>query len=294
MGRITDAVLTSGDINNSLYAYKAPAMNLAYGGQMGFMPRIGSLGIDGKSYEEWISNQAYIRKNVIPILLTYPKFFEYMPGGTAKWIRLLKAVMEQHPLKIDGLKQSLQVETTSHDVGAAGEIQEEITKVSREPSALNFTWTEKTGEPITRFFEMYISYGIQDPDTGVANVKNYVPLESYEGAYTADWYAFSMMFIEPDPLAKVANRVWIINNMFPKPSSLTVEGSRDIKSPGDKKEVSIDFSSLSCPPNISLHKMGGRLLNGMNILKKIPDQDTVLPITDVNPSVLAADTGFDS
>lgn len=289
MGRITDAVVKRGE----LYATRAPALNLSYGGQMGFMPRIGTIGADGRSYEEWISNQAYIRRNVIPILLTYPRFFDYMPGGSAIWIRLLKAVMEQHPIKIDGLRQTLTIETDSHNVGAAGEIQEEYTKVNRAPSAVSYTWDEKAGESITRFWEMYTLYGMQDPDTGIANVKNYIDFDDYHGLYTADFYAFSMMFIEPDALGKCANRVWMINNMFPK-GDLTVEGSRDIKAAGERKEISLEFSSLACPPNVSLHTMGERLLNGMNILKKIPDQDTVLPITDVNPSVLAADTGFDS
>lgn len=289
MGRITDAVVEKG----SLYSSRAPSMNLSYGGQMGFMPRIGTIGADGRSYEEWISNQAYIRRNVIPILLTYPRFFDYMPQGKAIWVRLLKAVMEQHPLKIDGLKQSLSIETDNHPVGAAGEEQDEYTKVNREPSTPSFSWIEKSGESIARFWETYVTYGMMDPDTGIANIKNFITLDDYKGLYTPDFYTFSMMFIEPDALGKCANRVWLLNNMFPK-SMPQIEGSRDIKSSGEKREISMDFSALACPPNVSLHAMGERLLSSMNVLKKIPDLDTVLPITDVNASVLAADTGFDS
>lgn len=287
--RITNAVLGATD----RYATGAPTLNLEYGGQMGFMTRIGTVGNDGRSYEEWISNQAYIRRNVIPILLTYPRFFDYMPETAAIWIRTLKAIMEQHPLKIDGLKQGITVETDNHPVGAAGEIQEEYTKVTREPSTPSFTWQEKAGEGITRFWEWYITYGMMDPDTTIANVKNYVSLNDYKGLYTPDFYTFSMMFIEPDALGKVPNRAWLCCNMFPK-GSLNVEGSRDIKAAGEMREVSMEFSQLGCPPNVALMTMAKRLLGAMNSLKKVPLQDFVLPVTDINSSVAAQNTGIDS
>ena len=287
--RVTDAVLEK----NARYATGAPTINLEYGGQMGFMPRIGTIGPDGKHYEEWISNQAYIRRNVIPILLTYPKAFDYLPPSPMVWIRTLKAIMERHPIKIDGLKQSLTIETDSHPVGAAGEVQEEYTKISREPSTPSFTWNEKGGQAFIRFWEWYGSYLMMDPDTGIANAKNFISLSDYKGLYTPDFYTFSMMFIEPDALGKCANRVWMCCNMFPK-SFPTVEGSRDIKSAGEMTEINMEFSSLGCPPNISMLAMGERLLAAMNALKKVPIQDFVLPITDIDPSVQAADTGIDS
>lgn len=287
--RITDAIVQKG----TLYSSRAPSLNLAYGGQHGHMPRIGTLGADGKHYEEWISNQAYVQKNVIPILLTYPRFFDFMPPSPKVWIRTLKSIMEQHPLTIDGLNQTLSIETDQHSVGGAGEMQDEFTKVNRAPSTPSFTWQEKAGESLTRFWEWYVMYGIQDPDTGMANVRVYLTEADYDGIYTPDFYSFSMMFIEPDSLGKVVNRVWLLNNMFPK-SLPDVTGKRDIKSAGSMKEISIEFAALATPPSVATHAMAEQLLASMNIISKIPNYDSVLPVASINPSVADANTGFDS
>lgn len=287
--RVIDAVLEK----NTLYSTGAPSINLEYGGQMGFMPRIGTLGPDGRSYEEWMSNQAYIRRNVIPILLTYPKFFDYMPNSQS-WVRVLKAMMERHPIRIEGLNQSITIETDQHPVGGAGEMQDEYTNVNRTPSTPSFVWQELGGEPVERFWRTYVSYGMMDADTKIANVKVFMTLgQNYNGLYTPDFYTFSMLFVEPDPLGKCPNRAWLINNMFPK-SMPEVVGSRDMKAAGEMKEISMEFSALGCPPNVALNTMAERLLAAMNSLKKIPAQDFVLPITDINSSVAAADTGIDS
>lgn len=287
--RITDAVLQKG----ALYSTRAPSLNLRYGGQHGHMPRVGSIGADGKSYQEWISNQAYVQRNVIPVLLTYPLFFDYMPPNRSTWIGMLKAIMEQHPLTIEGLNASISIETDEHSVGAAGEMQQEYTKVNRTRSEPSFTWQEKAGESITRFWEWYVTYGISDPDTGMANVRNYITQDDYSGIYTPDFYTFSMMFIEPDSLGKYVNRAWLLNNMGPT-GTLEVNGKRDIKANGELKSISMTFSALSAPPSVAVNNMAERLLAAMNVINKIPEYDSVLPVSDINPAILKEDVGFDS
>ena len=102
MSRIKEAILSK----NSVYAGQSPALDLIYGGQNGAMSKIGQVGPDGKNYEEWINNHAYIRKNVIPVVLKYPKFFDLMPDSQ-KWIDTFVTLMELHPLSIDGLTSGL-------------------------------------------------------------------------------------------------------------------------------------------------------------------------------------------
>lgn len=288
--RITDAIVERG----TLYAPTTPTLDLSYGGQHGHMPKIGTIGADGRHYEEWISNQAYVKRNLIPILLTYPRFFDYVPPNPKFYIRMLKAIMEQHPLTIDGLQQGLTIETDQHSVGAAGEQQDEYTNVTRAVSAPTFTWQEKENQAITRFWEWYTLYGVMDPDTKMPNVRNYLDITNYGGIYTADFNKFSMMFIEPDPLGKYAQRAWLINNMGPKGTLPEVTGKRDIKSPGELNEISMEFSALAAPPSLAVINMANQLLASMNVLSKITTYDSVLPVADVNPSVLEAETGFDS
>jgi len=131
MARIAETILNKEDI----YAGHSPALDLRYGGQNGYFAKIGNVGADGKNYEEWISNQAYIQRNIIPIVLRTPKFFNYMPDP-AKWVETYKALIELHPLTITGLTSGLTVETDEHAIGGAGEMQEEITKVLREYQTL--------------------------------------------------------------------------------------------------------------------------------------------------------------
>ena len=56
MGRVTDALL-----KNTAYARGSvnPILDLQYGGQMGYAP----------NYNEWVSNAAYVPRNLICLLL---------------------------------------------------------------------------------------------------------------------------------------------------------------------------------------------------------------------------------
>lgn len=289
--RYTDAVITN---NQSTYATTAPALNLAYGGMNGFVPRIGSIGPDGKTYQEWMSSQPYVRKNVIPILLNYPRFFDFMPPNNMYWVRTFKAIMEQHPLSIDGLNQSLTVETDSFQVGAGGAVYEEITRVTRTPSTPTFVWNEKAGEAVTRFFEWYLKTCIMNPDTQMADARVFMNVDDYQGIVTPDFKSFSMLFLEPDPLGKVVNRAWLIENMTPKPGTLEIIGSRDLRQANGFKEVSIEFTALDCIPSIAVNTFATRLLQAMKSANIRPDFDSILPVTDIDPTVMAADTGIDS
>lgn len=104
MGILTDALINK----DTLYAGSSAALNLAHGGQNGVHAKIGTV-IDGKNYDEWMSNQAYISRNIIPIVIRYPKFFDLLPDSK-KWIEAYKALIELHPLSIEGLSSGLTVE----------------------------------------------------------------------------------------------------------------------------------------------------------------------------------------
>lgn len=284
--RFSDAILSK----NTAYAKSSAVFNLGFGGQNGYMYRIGMIGPDGKPYDEWISNQAYVRRNVIPLVLQYPKFFDYMPYPEL-WIQSYKALMEVHPKSIDGLNATLTVDTDQHPVGGSGEMQDEITNVTRAPSTPTFVWQEKANRSIQRFWETYIKFGMMDPVTKKANIHSYLgDIEEIGGMYTPDFYTGTMIFIEPDITNKVVTNAWLCTNMFPKSAGENI-GKRDIHSAGELVEHSIEFTAISTPEEPVL-VLAQSLLNNLTVLNKVPDIDVVIPVADIDSKVQAAKTGF--
>jgi len=286
MARITDAILAK----DTVYAAHSPALDLVAGGQNGYMARIGLLGPDGKSYDEWISNHAYVKKNIIPVVIQYPKFFDLMPDKD-KWIATYKALLELHPLTIEGLSSGLTVEYDEHAIGGAGEMQEELTNVTRARSTVSMTFKEKANKSIQRFLDYLIRYGMMDPDVKKPLVTKFMDnIDAVGGMYTPDYYTGTVLYIEPDTTHKVVVDAWLCSNMAPK-SNGDRTGKRDIKSAGEAPELSIEWTSITMN-NEAVLLLADRVLASLTIINKIPDTDLVLPVQDVDQSVLAAKTGF--
>ena len=286
MARITDSILAK----EKVYAGHSPAANLKYGGQMGYMPRIGMVGPDGKTYEEWISNQAYVTRNIIPVVLKTPKFFKYM-GDEQAWVETYKALWELHPLTITGLSSGLTVETDEHAVGGAGEMQEEVTNVTRARSSLSTTYKEKNGKAIIKYLDYLIRYGMMDPDTKKPLVSKFIKnIDEIGGMYTADFYTGTILFIEPDVTQKQVVDAWLSTNVFPK-SNGERTGKRDIKSAGESPELSIEWASITMN-NEAVLKLADSILAKLTILNKLPDVDMVTPSSDIDPNVSSTSVGF--
>lgn len=282
MSKVLEAVLAK----DSVYAGHSPVANLIHGGQNGHFSQVGVIGTDGKNYDAWVSNAAYIKRNVIPIVLRTPLFFKLMPDS-AKWDATLKALMELHPLAITGLTSGLSVETDEHAIGGAGEMQEEVTNVTRARSTPNFTWKEKQGKAITKFFDRYIRYGMMDPDTKRVLDANYITdINSQAGGlYTPDWYAFAMLFIEPDITQKHVVDAWLCTNMFPK-SNGDRTGSRDLRSAGEAPEISIDFAAITMN-NEAVHVLADKVLASLTVISKLPDTEMVVVASEIDSNLTA-------
>lgn len=289
MGAYADSILAS----NTAYSGHSPAMALEYGGQHGHMARIGLLGPNGQPFDEWINNAAYVRRNVIPIVINYPRFFDHMPEKL-RFIRAYKALMEIHPLTIDGLSSGLTVDTDEHPIGGAGEMQEEITDTKRARSQLSFTFKEKMGKSIQKFLDYYIRFGMMDPDVKRPLVSRYFStISQIGGMYTPDFYTGSMIFIEPDITHKQVVDAWLCVNMFPK-SNGDRTGKRDIRSAGEIPEYSIEFASITMN-NEAVLRLADSILPALTVLNKIPDLDLYLPVNTINAGLTAQkDSGFNA
>jgi len=283
MATIADAILNKEEV----YAGHSPALNLRYGGQNGYFAKIGRVGPDGKNVEEWISNQAYVQRNIIPVVLRAPKFLNYMPEPQ-KWIDTYKALIELHPLTITGLTSGLTVETDEHAIGGAGEMQEEITDVKRARSTVSTTYKEKAGKAIIKFLDYLIRYGMMDPDTKKPLVANFMEnIEDIGGMYTADFYTGTVLFIEPDVTQKIVVDAWLTTNFFPK-SNGERTGKRDIHSAGEAPELSIEWAGITMN-NEAVMNMADTILQNLTVINTLPDVGMVTPQSEIDPNVAASE-----
>jgi hypothetical protein len=251
MARVIDALL-----NNQAYSRGAsqPMLNPAYGGQMGYSPDL----------TEWVNNAAYVRRNVICLLLEAPRFFQLMPNPQ-KWVQTLRGLFERHPLTIEGLNRTLEVSTTPTPVGGGGEEQEEVTDVKRSRSTPSFAYWDKYGMPIRTFFHDWIQYGLMDPDTKFAGVGT---LSNYPTDMLPDMYSATAIFIEPDPTHRQVVQAFLTTNMFPKNSGEIVAG-RDITNALQMNQITIPFSGIT-QTGLQVNAFAQTLLDSLSITNANP------------------------
>ena len=270
MARLTDAII-SGAYTRDI---DRPILDLKYGGQQGWAPNL----------TEWVSNAAYVTRPLICILLEAPRMFTVMPDPQ-KWISSLKALFEVHARSIDGLTQTLTVDTDQHPVGGAGEQQEEIVNVTREKSSPKFSWNEKYGMPITTFLSYWIRYGMMDPETKFALLSTLNKSEVKD--LLPDWYTATAIFIEPDPLHKKVTKAWLCTNMFPKTSGEIV-AKRDLTASQEILTIDVEFSAIS-QVGLGVNKFAQQILDNINIQRADPFMRPS-HINKVNADVDAANT----
>ena len=233
-----------------------PMLDLSYGGQMGFSPDL----------REWVSNQAYVRRNVFCLLLEAPAAFNYIKSQNPDiWVRCLRSLVELHPKTIEGLNAGLTVETAETPVGGGGEMQEEFTDVKQARSQPVFGFHEKYGMPIQTFLRSWITYALMDPNSKVANVGT---LQDFPKDMLADQYSATMIFIEPDPTHRKVVKSWLCTNMFPKGTG-DIVGSRDLTSAMNINEFTVEFTAIT-QYGLGVNAFAQKLLDDINITNANP------------------------
>lgn len=247
MSRITNAILDQRAFGQGA---TQPMVDISFGGQHGWAPNL----------TEWVSNQAYVRRNLVCILLEAPRFFQLMPEPQ-KWVDSLKSLFELHCRTIEGFNGALTVEIDEHPVGGAGEMQQEFTDVKRARSEPSFGFVEKYGMPIQTFLHHWITYGLMDPDTKFAMAGTLSGQKPDD--MLADWYSASALFFEPDPTHKKVVKSWVTTNMFPKGTGEII-GKRDLTSASELSNLTVEFTGLS-QFNLGTNVFAQRILDSINI-----------------------------
>jgi hypothetical protein len=252
MARLTDAIMKNTAYSKGMLN---PMLDLANGGQFGYAPKL----------TEWVSNQAYVRRNLICILLEAPRFFQSMPEPQI-WVESLKSLVELHCRTIEGFNAGITVETDNHPVGGAGELQDEYVDVKRARTEPSFTFVEKYGLPIQTFIYNWITYGMMDPDTKYALISTL----NNEGPddLLADWYSMTCAFIEPDPTHKKVVKSYVTTNMFPKGTG-EIMSKRDLTAGSEILTLTIDFTGIT-QVGIGTNTFCQRLLDEINLTNANP------------------------
>lgn len=250
MGRLADAILSGG------YASGAtPMLDLQYGGQNGYAPNL----------VEWVSNQSYVRRNLVCLLIEAPRGFQYMPDPDF-WVRALKAMVERHARTIDGFSSGLEVAVAETAVSGGGEMQQDPTNVTRARSNPSFSFVDKYGRPIQNFVHEWITNLIGDPDSKVPNIATIETVRPSD--LLADMYAATMLFFEPDPTHSTVVKAWLTTNMYPRMTG-DITGKRDLTSDGETSEFTVDFTGVS-QSTLGVRAFAQALLNNINLTNANP------------------------
>lgn len=273
MSRLTDAILQ----NTTAYAqgHSAPMVDLKYGGQMGYAPELA----------EWVSNAAYVRRNLICVLLEAPKGFQYLPNPDY-WISTLRALVELHPLSIDGLNAGLEVEFAQNPVGGAGQQQEDVTDVKETQSSPTFRWGEKHGMPIASFFRGWITNLMMDPNSKYANIAT---LSNRPTDMLPDMYTASMLFIEPDPLHNKVIKSWLGANMMPKGTG-EITGRRDMTQANETPTYDIGFTGIF-QYGLGVDQFAQKILDSLSITGANP-QNRAAFVNAITSDILATKKSY--
>lgn len=271
--RLNDAVISS---KAHVQHAQAVAVDIRQGGQNGAMT----------DFRGFVSNAAYVRKNVIPFLIEAPRAFRYM-GNEEVWVGTLKSLIELHARSIEGLNMTLQVDFQDNAVGGAGEVQSDWSDTKRTPSTPTFSWVDKYGLVINQFFEAWITGLLGDPIT------KYPTVISQGTDSPPDWLpdmrSATVLFVEPDPTHTKVQRAWLCCNMMPKTAGDAI-GSRDLTQGGQFAEYSIEFTAMT-QVGAGVNLFALKVLQSLNLSGLNPNLQQAF-INDISADVQAQNVGY--
>lgn len=210
----------------------SPLIDPRMGGQMGFMP----------NFRELPSTTPYTRKPMIPILVQHPLFMDHIDGGQLLK-DTLKVLVEEHPLSIEGINLTMTPEFAESAVGGAGQKVKIIQNMMLAESAPSFSYQEKYGKVLTRFFTFWKKVAMMDPETKFPQILHMgganMPEEILE-----NFMSMTMLFIEPDPTHRYVVEAALVSNMMPS-SGIPREMARNLPDGDQALQFSMEFTGVT-------------------------------------------------
>jgi hypothetical protein len=207
----------------------APMVDPRQGAANGFQTDVGA----------FVSNANYVKQNLIVLVLEGPVGFDKLdPTGTL--LGTFKAGMETHAQSWEGLNQTLTAEFNETPFGGSGEMQQDLTNMTRARSEPQVTLPEKYGKPFSRMYRMWMQGIMMDP---ISKFPDIVTTSNKPSDLLPDFMSATMIFIEPDPTHSYPVEAWLITNMMPT-SSGDITGRRDLTQAHEVPQLSITFTGI--------------------------------------------------
>lgn len=273
MSRLADTILE----NKAYNQYGRQAMvDIRKGGQNGISP----------DYSAYVSSAAYVRRNLIAILIEAPRGFQDLENPDY-WVSTLKNLVELAPKSIEGLQQTLSVEHIDNPFGGAGEIQQDISNVTRARSSPSFTWNEKYGKSVAAFLNGWVLNLIMDPETKYPRVVNNSEKPT---DLLPDYTGMTVLFMEPDPTGTKVITAWLSTNMRPNDQVAEITGRRDITAAMEGQDYSVEFTALT-QVGEGVNAFAQELLDNMTLTGANPNLQEAF-VKEIDADVKAGENGY--
>ena len=268
----------AGTLLSAAYArdYSNPQIDIRAGGQNGYAPDL----------TQFVSNAAYTTRPSVCLLLQAPGGFSYFPNPEF-YVGALKALFETLPKSITGFTRGLETDWVENAVSGGGEMQQDMTNVTRARTQPVTTYIEKYGRPIQTFLEEWITNLGMDPDSkvpGIATLNGLTPSDMLPDMTTA-----TVLFFEPDPTFTTVNKAWITTNMFPKGTG-AIEAKRELSSAQEGLEFTVDWTGIS-QSSLGVRLFAQSILDSINIANASPTTQPAF-VEGIDTAVAAQATGF--
>lgn len=273
MARLANTILSpqAGQAVDAL----APMLDARQGAQNGFQMDVGA----------FVSNANYVKRNLICILLEGPAgFYDLDPTGTL--MGTLKAAFEQHAQSWEGLNQTLTAEFNETPIGGAGEVQQDLTNMTRARSEPQIVLPEKYGKPFSRMYRMWMNGIMMDPMSKYPDV---VTSQNKPTDLLPDYMSATAIFIEPDPTHTFPQEAWLITNMMPQ-SSGDITGRRDLTQAHEVPQLSITFTGIQMV-GAGVLQFAQLILDQINLVGANPNTRPSF-IAQVDADVAAQQVGY--
>lgn len=267
--------------------------NMAYGG-MGANTAIANLGVGGQfgwspDLSNRLSDQGYVRKPLELRVIQSPRLFSLMPDPQ-KWESSFRNMIERKVIRAEGWADGLTVETDDHAAGGAGEMFQEPVNVTRARSEPVLTYVDPYGRPIFRMHDLWIRYGIMDPETKFAMLTTLGARSPSD--LMADWYSATILAFEPDPIRGGVEKAWLTTNFYPLETGEST-GMRDLAASSELSRPSIRYAGTSVVGN-GIKAFATEIMNFTSLDNADPFNKACF-IKEIAPDVLAAaEAGFQS
>lgn len=251
-------------------------INMAQAGTQVFTPDLANLA----------SNTPHVTRNVIPFLIESPRFFSYA-ANSAQLHRSLKALLENHVRNIDGLQQTVTVDSGESAWGGSGEVIQTPTNVTLSRSNPTLQCWELQGRAIQRFIRWWITYGIGDYNTKIPRIvaEGTVLPEKYD----ATFYGATVLFVEPDPTFQDVVSAALMTNFYPTTTG-PWELRKDVSQIGQNLDLSLEFTGIQDVSEGTI-EYARNLMKTLNVKGLNPNSNRSW-LEDISADVKGADLGL--